>query len=103
MTGMETFLWGAFGGLAAEVASVFALRHRLPAEAPHFLTSWLYYILALCMTAIGGAVAVAYQRSGSSLNPLLAMQIGASAPLLIRKLSESVVETPKVSKGARVN
>lgn len=103
MTEIATFFYAAFGGVGAEIAVIFALRHKLPGEAPHFLRSPLYYVIALAMAAVGGVVALAYAGSGTTLNPILAIQIGASAPLLLRKLSETVVEPTKVSPNARVD
>ena len=106
MSETATFLYAGFGGLAAEVAVIFALRQRFPDEAPHYLRSVLYYLISVAMAASGGVVALAYAGSGTSLNPILAIQIGASAPLLLRKLSETMVEPPKPPKiplDARVN
>ena len=103
MTGPETFLWGLFGGFGAEMAVLFAIRHQLPADAPHYLKSKLYYLVALVMCLVGGIIALAYSQSGTSLNAILAIQIGASAPLLLRKLSETVVEPPRVPPTARID
>lgn len=94
MSPIETFLWGIFGGIGAEAGVVFALRYRLPAEYPYWLKSKVYYLVAGIMVLLGGGIALAYSRSGTTLNALLAMQIGASAPLILRKLSETVPEKP---------
>jgi hypothetical protein len=44
------------------------------------------------MTVAGGAVAAAYQGSGVDLTPVLAANIGASAPLILTKASRSLPE-----------
>ena len=103
MSPFETFLWGLFGGIGAEVSVVFSLRHRGPKEYPYWLTSWTYYMVSGAMVIIGGLVAVAYARSGTTLNAILALQIGASAPLIFRKLSETIPETPKPPDPERID
>jgi len=99
----ETFMWGLFGGVGAEVSSIFAQRHRAAADFPHWLKSWAYYLPTGVMVLMGGGIAVAYANSGTTLNAILAIQIGASAPLIFRKLSESIPDKPKPPDPARIN
>jgi hypothetical protein len=100
---LETFGWGVFGGFGTEAAVVFALRHTSSAEAPHWLRSPIYYFIAAIMILIGGGVAIAYARSGTLLSPFLAIQIGASTPLLLRKLRETVPGAPKAPPAGSVD
>ncbi len=100
---VETFLWGLFGGAGAEVSVVFTHRHRAAKDFPYWLKSWTYYISSLAMVFFGGGIAVAYASSGTTLNAILAIQIGASAPLIFRKLSETIPETPKPPDPAKIN
>lgn len=100
---LETFLWGLFGGVGAEVSVVFAHRHRAANDFPYWLKSWVYYISSLVMVFFGGGIAVAYASSGTTLNAILAIQIGASAPLIFRKLSETIPETPRPPDPAKIN
>lgn len=100
---LETFLWGFFGGVGAEVSVVFALRHRVAKDFPYWLKSWVYYISSFAMVLFGGGIAVAYASSGTTLNAILAIQIGASAPLIFRKLSETIPETPKTPDPAKID
>lgn len=94
MSPYETIFWGVFGGFAAEALVWFGIRHLRPAEYPFWVRSPLYYLIAAVMIAIGGIVALAYARSGATLNALLALQIGASTPLILRKARDLV--PPKV-------
>lgn len=103
MSFTEIFMWGIFGGAGAEISVVFALRHRGPKEYPHWLKSWTYYIVALVMVLVGGIVTVAYAKSGTTLNAILAIQIGASAPLIFRKLTETIPESPKPPDPAKID
>ena len=48
------------------------------------------------MTAAGGLLALAYARSDFTLKPILAINIGASAPLLIQTF---ISQTPPAVPG----
>lgn len=95
MTLLETALWGAFGGLAAEAINWYSLRHLPVGDYPYWVRSWLYYVIAVGMIVVAAIVTLAYARSGTTLNPLLAIQVGASAPLIIRGGKGAI--TPKSS------
>ncbi len=103
MDSIETFLWGFLGGLGAEVSVVFALRHRASSEYPYWLKSCTYYIVGFVMVIFGGLIAVAYSKSGTTLNAILAIQIGASAPLIFRKLRDTIPDTPKPPDPTRID
>ena len=103
MSSLEIFLWGLFGGVGAEISVVFALRHREAKEFPYWLKSWTYYIVSLVMVSFGGGIALAYASSGTTLNAILAIQIGASAPLIFRKLTEAIPETPRPPDPAKID
>lgn len=103
MSSLEVFWWGFFGGFGAEASVVFALRHRRLKDFPHWLKSWPYYAVALVMMIIGGGIALAYGSSGITLNAILAIQIGASAPLILRKLAEAIPETPEPPDPSKIN
>ena len=72
----ETLAWGILGGIGTEAVVFFALRYRPPVELPAWMKSWRYYVIAAVMALLGGAVAVANSRSGNTLNPMMALQIG---------------------------
>ena len=99
----ETFFWGAFGGFGAEALVWFAIRHLRPREYPFWIRAPLYYAIAAVMIGIGGVIALAYARSGTTLNALLAIQIGASAPLVLRKARDLVPPPTEPPDPARVD
>lgn len=103
MGGLETFLWGLFGGFGAEAVVWFGIRHQRPRDYPYWLKSPIYYLVASVMVLVGGIIAVAYSRSGTSLNAILAIQIGASAPLILRKARDVVPDAPALPDPERVN
>lgn len=103
MSNIEIFLWGLMGGVGAEMVGVFAIRRQNPAGFPYWIRSLKYYIIASIMILIGAALALAYYRSGFSLNPILAIQIGASAPLILRKASDTVIEPKSPSESDSID
>jgi hypothetical protein len=89
---LEALLYGAGGGLAAEVLGLFRLRRQ---GAPQYLRSPFYWIITVAMIAIGGGVAWVYIKSDVDLTPLLAVNVGASAPLIIGQLVAQAPELPR--------
>ena len=53
--------------------------------------------LALAMVVAGGGLVVAYIESDIALKPILAINVGASAPLIIRTLVAKVPRNPGTS------
>lgn len=100
---LETFLWGIFGGLSAEAAGFFAIRHLNPNDFPYWVKSRVYYIVVFVMALIGGGITVAYARSGTQMSAILAIQIGASTPLIIRKFRDVLTEIPPPPDPSRVD
>ena len=88
---MVVFLWGFGGSVAVEVVSIFQFFHDTPIKFPERYSRFWYYVIRLFLAFIGGGLAVAY---GIEDKPLLAVNIGASAPLIIHALRQAV---PKAS------
>lgn len=84
------FLYGMLGGLFAETLRLFRLRHLAPARLPDWLRSWFYWLATLAMITAGGILVVIYLESGISFQPIVAVNIGASAPYVIGSLVEQV-------------
>lgn len=79
---MMPFIFGLIGGLLVELLG--AYKHlRLPAESrPAYYKSAFYWFVTLLMVISGGALAAIYSEN-IEISPVLAINIGASAPLLI--------------------
>lgn len=90
MSAAEVVAWALFGGLVAEFLGVFELRHKVPADLPYWLRSKFYWSTVVGMIVVGGILALAYLRSGMQLNALLAINVGASAPLVLRQAISNV-------------
>ncbi len=94
---METtwgvFLWAAGGGVAAEALRwwrlIRAQQQGTTINLPVYARSPLYWGLTAVLVLAGGMLAVAYAASGQQLGPVLAVNVGASAPLIIQGLAAS--------------
>jgi len=80
---VSTFILGFCGSLAVEIVAMdelFRRSTRLPAR----YHSWLFWFIRFFLACAGGGLAVAYKIE----NPIAAVQIGASAPLIIKGLAK---------------
>lgn len=96
---IEGFWWGALGGFFAELLGWFKLRHEAPANLPVWFRTLYYWACTLGMILAGGVLVIAYLRSDVKLNPITAINLGASAPLLLGSFAG---QTPPIDPG-RVN
>ncbi len=92
----EGFLWGAFGGFLAELLGLFKLRHQSSVALPVWIKSPFYWTITSLMILAGGGLVAIYLRSGVPIKALVAVNLGASAPLLIASL---VAQTPSIEPG----
>jgi hypothetical protein len=96
METLSAFGWGLIGGLLAELLGLFKLRQTAPGSLPEWLRSWFYWTVTLSMIVAGGVLVLVYFKSGISLQPVIAVNVGASAPLIIGSL---VAQVPRVDPG----
>ena len=82
---MEIWL-GVAGGLAAEALQWFRIRKTLHRGVPDWAGHWLYWFVTAVMVALGGLLVFAYRSSGVQISPIVALNIGASAPLILESL-----------------
>lgn len=85
------FLYGMLGGVLAELFGLFRLRQQAPKDLPIWLKSPFYWIVTLLMVLAGGGLVFVYLQSGVEMKAIVAVNIGASAPLIIGTL---VAQTP---------
>ena len=75
--------YGLFGAIGAELLPWYARRFEV--DLPAHAKSWTYWIPTVLMVFSGGVLTNAYVDTASvTLNPILAINVGASAPLLWR-------------------
>lgn len=92
-------VWFAMAGAFAIKLLEIAELHKLaPAERPDF-KDILYWVPFVILPLLGGGLAQVYVSSDTVLSPLLAVNIGVSAPLMLRSMAQVIpeqsVDTPK--------
>ena len=92
----EGFLFGAAGGILGEVLNLFKLRHQPANTLPDWIRSCWYWAITTLMVMSGGFLVVVYLRSNIPLVPIVALNLGASAPLIIGTL---VAQAPAIPPG----
>ena len=88
---LEGFIYGIAGGTVAEFLVWWNLRHNT--HLPDWIKRPFYWLMTGGMILIGGGIVALYLTSNVELTPILAVNVGASAPLIIGSL---VKQTPPV-------
>ena len=91
---LEYFIYGIFGGLLAELLGLYKLRTQAPSAFPSYLRSKFYWLVTIAMILAGGVLVLIYNKSGLELKPIIAVNIGASAPLILGTLIQTT--PPKI-------
>lgn len=65
---------------------------RRDKRLPVYATSPFYWLITAGMIAVGGLIAILY--FGSRAEALLAFHVGASGPLILQKLTTTVIHEP---------
>lgn len=86
---MRVFIFGFLGGLFAELLGIYKLRTQAPKALPVYLKSYFYWAVSVGMMVAGGVVAYIYSASGIEIKPILALNVGASAPLIIGAFTQT--------------
>ena len=91
---MTVFLVGTIGGALAELLKWFQLRES--PNLPDYAHRPLYWIVTVLMALAGGLLAVIQNIDASDL--LLALNVGLSAPLILKGLAAAVPGTPRTGE-----
>ena len=84
------------GGLFGEILSLFKLRHPPVKLLPIWVKSPWYWTMTILMILSGGGLVVIYMKSSIAVAPILAVNIGASALLILGTL---VAQAPAIAPG----
>lgn len=96
METLSVFLYGILGGSLAELSGLFRLKHQGETQFPKWIRSAFYWVVTVLMIAAGGGLAIAYATSGFEIKPLVAVNIGASAPLIISRFAAEIPQVGKI-------
>lgn len=81
--------WGIVGGMFAELLKWHAMREQLHRKMPDYAKTPSYWVVTSLMILAGGVVVVVHQYYVADMHPFLAINLGASAPLLLRELAHT--------------
>lgn len=84
----QSVIYAFFGALGVKLLEVAEL-HKIPNLERPDLKDWLYWVPFLIMPLLGAGLAQAYISSNNELSPILAINIGVSAPLILRAMAQA--------------
>jgi hypothetical protein len=87
LEGVLTLLFAIFGGFAVQIINLIELRSVSIQNRPKTFSDPLFVLQFFIFPIMGGVLAYAYEQSGTSFTPILAINIGASAPLILRSFA----------------
>ena len=85
--------FAAFGSAAIGILELLERPNIPPPKRPN-LRDPFYLAKFILMPILAGGLAFAYVKSGQQISPLLAMQIGASTPLILRAMAAVAPRLP---------
>lgn len=80
--------WFAFGGALGLRLLEFAELAKVPKANRPDLKDPIYWISFVIMPILGGGLAYAYVASSVEMKPMLAINVGVSAPLILRAMAQ---------------
>lgn len=81
--------WGLLGGAFAELGGFVNLRERSVKDWPDHVKSKSYWVITSLFILAGAGLVFAYSKS-AQLTEILAINIGASAPLIIAAFAKKI-------------
>lgn len=88
ISNLSPAVWFAISGAFAVKLLELAELHKVPKLERPDLKDWLYWVPFLVMPVLGGWLAYAYVSSNMVLSPILAINVGVSAPLVLRAMAQ---------------
>ena len=94
MTALAAFGYGFLGAVLLNIVRLAELANTPKIERHPTFSDWVWVVQFLGLPVVGGALAWAYHADGASVKPLLAMNIGLSAPLILKAMAAVVPQHP---------
>src|SRR5713226_4368573 len=90
LTPLSGFLFGLCGGLAVVTLRLIELVNTPRAKRPATFSDPLYVVQFIFLPLLGGGIVYAYHASGTVLSPILAINLGAAAPLILKNFASVI-------------
>jgi hypothetical protein len=84
MSHVEQFMWGFFGSVAVEVVTLVQYYTGSYSQLPQRYREVAFYLIRIVLAIVAGGLVIAYNIEQT----ILAINIGAATPLIIKKFSE---------------
>lgn len=83
---VESVLWGLAGGVIGNLLRLVTIANT-PREArpSNIFNDPMYYLQFIVLALFGAFFALLYEKSGTHLTPVLAVNVGAAAPVIARQ------------------
>lgn len=81
----ETVLWGLAGGVLGNLLRLVRVANMPEQERPALFSDPWYYIQFAILAGLGSFFAALYESSGTHLTAVLAVNVGAAAPVLAQQ------------------
>lgn len=86
----EVAVWGVFGGIAIDGIELVKVIRAHGGNLPPDVRHWPYWFAEFLRLAIGGGFAIALNDAGQINGAFGALAVGAAAPLIAEKLSQTL-------------
>jgi hypothetical protein len=78
-------LWGIGGGLLGNLLRLVRVANTPREGRPILFSDPWYWIQFVVLASLGGFFALLYEKSGTHLTPVLAVNVGAAAPVIAQQ------------------
>lgn len=93
----QSVVFGGIGGLSSSVLSMLQWARTPREQRPVSpLRDSAFWTLVVLLPVLGGFLVFLYERSGVTFTPILAVNVGASAPIIIQQLVSTAAPVGKV-------